>query len=279
MKKTMLIAFFALLIAAPLCMADTILLNDGQVLRGNIVSENADSVIIQTYRGNEETIGRNFIKGTARDENYNSYGRMTRRGIADGGQWNDDEWIFTFSVDFDGTHETSNGTLSVSGQPNKSINGSQHVDSGVTMGLQYVSYLDKHWGIGGGLDMQSLRSLSGGTGSFGFMPMYAIVKLRTTPGKNNTFEYLTGNLGYNFFSGDDNYAGSNGTLGGGLYWGVGAGINVRRIKIELLYTEDNGKAEDSGYQYDSATGRYDTYFSESGDIKYSKLGLNIGFSF
>ena len=195
-----------------------------------------------------------------------------------GGQWFSDEWIFQIGVDFDGTHEVSNGSLSVAGWPTQSTNSSQHVNSGMSIGWQYVSYLDKNFGIGGGVDIQSLRSLSDGSGSFGFTPIYGLIKARTNPGKRNSFEYLIGEIGYNFLDGDVNYAGRNGSLDGGLYFGVGAGVSINRVKVELLYTEDRGKVSDSGYMFNSATNTYN-YFTESGDIKYSKLGLNIGFIF
>ena len=268
----------AVFLVSRVCTADTVFLNDGQVLRGDIVSENADSIVIQAYRGNEETIGRNFVKGTVREENYDSYRRLMRKGYARGGQWYNDEWVFKLGVDLDGTHDVSNGNLSVAGSANKSINGSQHVNSSMSVGGEYVSYIDKNLGLGGGMDIQSFRSLSDGSGSFSFMPIYGLIKVRTNPGRNNSFEYLTGQIGYNFFDGDINYVGRDGSLDGGLYWGLGAGVSINRIRIELLYTENRGKAEDSGYLYDAAANKYN-YFSESGDIKYSKFGLNIGFIF
>lgn len=273
MKKIFVVCTVSLL--SSICMADMVFLNDGQVISGQIVSQGSDFVVIDAYNGNQETISTQYIKRIVK-ENERAY-KPRVRYIYDA-QPRDDEWIFKIGIDFNGRHDVSNSKLSVQGSPDSAFNNSQNVNSGISWGAEYVSYLSKRVGLGGGLVLQSTRGLSGNSGNFDFAPLYALVKVRTNPSEKNTYEYLIGQVGYNLFEGDANYAGDNASFNGGLYWGVGAGIVVNRIQIELLYTENRGSAQDSGYQYDPTTTNLN-YYSESGDVTYSKVGLSIGFLF
>jgi hypothetical protein len=247
-------------------MADTVYLKDGQVFNGDIISHDDQSVVIDTYGGDEEVIGRQFVDKIVWAGSYRSYRRKMRMGYMRGDEWINDEWIFKVGIDFNGTHEVTNGNPS-------SINGTQDVNSGMSFSGEYVTYDSKNLGFGGGLTIQSARGLAGTTGSFDFLPIYALVKLRTTPTARNSYKYLEAQLGYNFFGGDRDYAGDNGTLDGGVYYGVGAGIAFNRLQFELLYTVDHGTASDSGYDFNN------NFFSQSGDITYSKLGFSIGFQY
>jgi hypothetical protein len=275
MKKIVFIGIFCLM--SSLCWADSVHLKDGQVLRGNILSQDKDSVVIETYSGNTETIDKEYVSSIVKDQGYQGY-RRKRTGYVNAYPWNRDEWIFKLGIDFNGQHETSNSNLSIEGVGNSSVNGTQNVDSGMSFGGEYVSYVSKNVGFGGGLTTQFDRGLQGMPGNFSFMPFYGLIKVRTTPVGKNCYEYLIGQVGYNFFDGDMDYAGRNGSLDGGLYFGVGAGIAINRIQFELLYTQDNGSVSNYGYDYNSQTNQYN-YFTESGDIRYSKLGISVGFIF
>jgi len=275
MKKVFFV--FALLLSSSLCMADTVFLNDGQTLKGDIISESEEFVAIHVYNGSDETIDRKYIVRVKKDVNP-GYRQIIRNSPEVSSQLGDREFLFKLGLDFPGTHEVSNGNLYVDGFGNTSLNGSQNVNSGMNFGLEYISYINDNLGFGGGLDMQSFRSIPDVSGNFSFFPLYGLVKLRTTPDSMNIYEYLIGQLGYNFFSGDFDYRGRNGSLDGGLYLGLGAGVTINNIQIELLYTQDRGKASDFGYLYDDQADQFN-YFSESGDIEYSKLGLSIGFLF
>jgi hypothetical protein len=274
MWKTIFAA--VLLLLSSVAMADTIYLHDGQAFAGKIVAQNEDSIIIETYDGRSETIGRRFIERIERDGNRRT---AKRRGYRYSGsdEVGRNEWIFKLGLDFLGTHETSNSNLFIEGSGNGTIDGTQKTGAGLSFGSEYVGYVTDNLGLGGGLTLQSLRGLADGSGNFNFFPLYGMVKLRTTPARGNVYEYIVGQLGYNFFGGDYSYRGG-GTLDGGLYYGVGAGIMVHRIQLELLYSVDHGSAGNSGYIYDDQNQAYD-YFKESGDITYSKIGLNIGFLF
>lgn len=269
---------FAICLAGSLCWADTVYLNDGQVFRGQILSQEKGSLTIEAENGGREVIEMQYIRNIVRDEDYR-LSRMPMRLVYEKEpHWNVDEWIFKLGADLDGKHETSNSNIFIAGSGNTSVNGTQDVGSGMSFDTEYVAYISQNLGFGGGLTIQTDRGLSGVPGNFSFMPLYAIAKLRTKPSDNNYYNYLIGQFGYNFFSGDMDYAGKGSTLGGGLYFGLGAGISVNRIQIELLYTEDRGSISDSGYIYDDSTGNYN-YFTKSGNIKYAKLGINVGFLF
>jgi len=270
MKKLFIACGFLLISAA--CMADSVYLKDGQIFNGDIISHDDQSVIIDTYGGDEEVIGRQYVDKIVWNESYRNYRRKMRMGYMQGSDWMNDEWVFKIGVDFNGNHEVTNGTLNIQGSGTTSINGTQEVNSGMSFSLEYVSYDSKNLGFGGGFTTQSARGLADTTGSFDFLPLYALIKYRTTPTPRNRYEYLTAQLGYNFFGGDQDYAGTNGTLDGGLYYGVGAGIAVNKLQFELLYTVDRGNARDTGYINNN-------YFTESGDITYSKLGFSVGFLF
>lgn len=276
MKKTLLVCAVSLL--SSICMADTVYLNDGQVIRGEIISQDEQFIVVESNNGNQETISTHYVQRIVKDGNYRGYRRRRGETYDNYGPGNAEEWIFNLGVDFDGKHETTNGRLSVAGSADSSINGTQNVNSGLTFGGEYVSYVSNNVGLGGGMTIQSDRGLQDVTGNFSFVPLYGLVKVRTEPGRMNFYKYLVGQLGYNFFDGDIAYRGRNGTLDGGLYFGIGAGVVINRTQIELLYTEDRGRAKDSGYLYDSTANQYN-YFSESGDVRYSKLGLSIGFIF
>jgi hypothetical protein len=276
MRMLAIISLFC--VVSSVCWADIVYLKDGQVLRGDIVSQDRDSVVIETYGGTTETIDREYISSIAKDESYQSYRRKMRTGYMSGNQWYSDEWIFKIGFDFNGQHETSNSNLSIEGVGNSSVNGTQNVDSGMSFGGEYVSYISRNVGFGGGLTAQFDRALTDMPGNFSFTPIYGLVKVRTTPVGRNVYEYLIGQIGYNFFTGDIDYTGRNGSLDGGLYFGVGAGIAINRIQFELLYTQDNGSVSNFGYTFNPQTNQ-SNYFTESGDIRYSKLGITVGFIF
>jgi hypothetical protein len=272
------ICMCVLYLMSSVCMADSVYLKDGQVFRGDIVSQDNDTVVIETYGGNTESIDKVYVNTIIKDESYRKYRKKMRTGYLSGNQWVGDEWILKLGVDFRGKHETSSSKLSIEGVGDSSVDGTQDVTSGLSFGGEYVSFESKHVGFGGGITMQFARGLSDVSGNFSFTPLYGLIKVRTTPTNGNHYKYLIGQLGYNFFTGDIDYSGRHGSLDGGLYFGVGAGIALNRIQLELLYSEDRGRARDSGTLFDPGTG-VSNNFTEAGDIRYSKLGISIGFIF
>jgi hypothetical protein len=276
MKKTALLIYMWFLPAA--CLADTIYLNDGQVFVGDVIYQDQSTVTVESYNGDRENIDMRYVRSIARGDNYQAYRRKMRQGFERNGRWTGDELIFKLGVDFDGRHETSNSSLFIEGSGASSVDGTQNVNSGLLFGGEYVYYVTRNLGLGGGVVIGSVRGLSGVAGNFSFMPIYGLFKARLTPGRNNLYEYFIGQVGYNLFSGDHDYRGAGGSLDGGLYVGAGIGIAIGRIEIEALYSENRGKAKNSGFLTDPVTGAQ-LRFNESGDIKYSKMALNVGFIF
>jgi hypothetical protein len=101
--------------------------------------------------------------------------------------------------------------------------------------------------------------------------------LRTTPGRAGGYQYLLGQAGYNFFFGDNMYKGTNSELSGGIYYGVGAGLNLAGTQIELLYSVNQGSLRQRLYTYSPYYG-YSSY-DIKGNVKYPKLSLTLGFYF
>ncbi|MCF7919767.1 MAG: hypothetical protein K9N06_07635 [Candidatus Cloacimonetes bacterium] len=75
--------------------------------------------------------------------------------------------------------------------------------------------------------------------AFSFIPLYFLIQLGTNNPNNMNF-YGKAKIGYDLFSGNDDYAGS-GDLTGGLYTGFGAGIiSSKDLFLEVSYQTYNG---------------------------------------
>ena len=92
--------------------------------------------------------------------------------------------------------------------------------------------------------------------------MYAAIRAKFET--ENVAPYFIGQLGYNFFDGDDDYAGPI-ELDGGLYWGLGGGVIINKhFLIEVLYSVNNGTGKLYGIE---------------GDVEYSKVTIKLGYNF
>ena len=155
-------------------------------------------------------------------------------------------------IDFAGDHE-----VSVLG-----FTGSEDVDTGVSLSAEFFSKINNNFEIGGGITFQIPRSQKDFQGDFYFIPLYGAIRVRAETEKVDP--YFIGQLGYNFFDGDNDYAGVI-DLEGGLYYGLGGGIIINKhFLIELLYSVNNGSGQ---------------AFGISGDVEYSKVTLNFGYNF
>ena len=155
-------------------------------------------------------------------------------------------------IDFAGNHEVSALGLSAD----------TDVGSGIEFGGELYAQPNRNLDIGIGALYQLPREQSDFPGEFSFLPVYGVIRLKTDLQPVNP--YIIGQLGYGFFSGDDDYAGPF-ELSGGLYWGGGAGVIIKdRFIVEGIYTQNNGEAEWMGI---------------TGDIVYSKFTLNLGINF
>jgi hypothetical protein len=159
-------------------------------------------------------------------------------------------------VDLEGDHDVSGLGES----------GSADVDMGFSLSAEFFGSIGDNVDIGGGLTWQLPRSQKDFEGDFYFIPLYGMVRVQSSSAK--VAPYAVGQLGYNFFFGDDDYKGTGinaADLEGGLYYGIGGGIIINdKFQIEALYSVNNGSADILGYDF---------------DIEYSTISIIFGFIF
>ncbi len=152
-------------------------------------------------------------------------------------------------IDLSGDHDISNGTYSRS----------DSVDNAISLAAEYV-VIEENFGFGGGISLQNPRNPEGWAGDFYFTSIYGLVKIGSFSEEKSP--YFIGQLGYNIFSGDNDYA--TVSLEGGIYYGIGVGIiSSENFQIEALYSVNNGVAKSSS----------------DIDVKYTKLTISVGYNF
>ena len=162
-----------------------------------------------------------------------------------------------FGIDFGGTHEASGpgGTADA-----------DSVQTGFTIAGELFASVNKNVDLGGGILFQLPREIEfGGTGAgeFTFMPIYALIRVKSVSDK--IAPYGIGQLGWNLlFDGDSDYKGPF-SLSGGLYYGIGAGVLIKkRFAVEALYSVNKGEAD---------------YLGASADVTNTQFTLNFGINF
>jgi hypothetical protein len=122
------------------------------------------------------------------------------------------------------------------------------------------------YGVGAEYQVQREVDFPNGEGKMGFIPIYGVLRFQVPVQVNFTPE-LIANAGYNLFTGDDDYKG-DAKLTGGLYWGIGAGVNVQNFIIQLMYKTNYGKIEQEilGSTFE-------------GDITNTQINLTVGMRF
>jgi len=164
----------------------------------------------------------------------------------------DDIGTVKIGLDMQGEH-----VVSIQG-----VSATENVDTGLSLTLEYGNQINENMLIGCGITSQLPRAQERFAGDFSFLPIYGLVKVGA--GSSDISPYFIGQLGYNFFMGDDLYKGT-GVLEGGMYYGFGGGIIFQKgPQVELLYSVNNGSVEWIGYEY---------------DIEYSKVTLSFGYNF
>jgi hypothetical protein len=135
------------------------------------------------------------------------------------------------------------------------LGASGSTDGGFSLGFEYTSEMDDNLMVGGGLEYQLPRKSN--VINIGAIPLYGLVQY-----KFDQF-YAIGRLGYNLFTYDP--APSSGSVGGGIYYGVGAGYSINeKMVLEAVYGISTMSFSESGI---TITGTY------------SKLGLSFGYKF
>jgi hypothetical protein len=139
---------------------------------------------------------------------------------------------------------------------------SYDVDTGFSLSGEVFGKIGNNFDVGAGITIQIPRSVEDFEGDFMFIPVYGMIRARIET--ENVAPYFIGQLGYNFFLADDDYKGAA-DLTGGLYYGLGLGIIIKKhFLIEALYSVNNGTYELSSNEL---------------DIENSQVTLNFGYNF
>ncbi len=148
--------------------------------------------------------------------------------------------------------------------------GSPNVKSGVSLSIEYAYLLNEMFELGAGVTYQLPRSLKKPYNGedFNFIPIYSLAKINYSF-NDDISSYLVGQLGYNFFDGNDKYKddgdGGKVSLKGGIYYGIGVGVVFqKKYQAELLYSMNNGEVSIENIDL---------------DVEYSKIGLSFGYKF
>lgn len=240
MNSKIFLGLMILSLAAASSFGATIFLDTGERITGEIVQETGDFI---TFRSNnvDNQFNKKFIKRIFRDNAV----------INDNDSSNDREFCLKAGIDFPGQHTESDDTFSTTFD----------VASGISIAGEYTRYMSPtNIGVGYGTAYEIHRKLQDFSAQIGFLPVYAILKLRTTPNADNEFVYFMSQLGYNAFLGNDAYK-VGGVLGGGLYYGVGFGVDLPLISYNLLYSSNSGTYTVNGF---------------STNIIYSKVSFIVG---
>jgi hypothetical protein len=97
----------------------------------------------------------------------------------------------------------------------------------------------------------------------GFIPIYLVGRYQFTVPVAFQPEVVA-QAGYNILTGNDNYE-ADGTLSGGIYWGVGAGVTIQeKYLIQLMYKTNYGQWEWMGAEM---------------DITNSQINIGLGYRF
>jgi hypothetical protein len=311
MKKIVLYLFL-LGCATPL-LADTVYMDNGEIIEGTLVSRSEEMITIQTQNGREE-INKRFVKritssalkpSTTAQEQENQIKEspitnpvpeaqpIQTKQYNEDQYWIDDnsqkqvtnisvkkisktmiENILKLSVDFAGKHHVAS-SISV-GNVSDTGSATEDTTQALTLTGETVGYLDDNVGLGLGISYQIPRKMTNYEGQFNFMPFYGLLKIRSKPVTGRTYFYGVGQLGYNLFYGDESYKGASATLSGGLYYGLGIGWIIENLNIEFLYSVNHGSLKDSGYLYYNGSYYYTTLKS---DIDYSQINMKVGVNF
>jgi hypothetical protein len=134
------------------------------------------------------------------------------------------------------------------------------VEQSYSAAVEFTKPVVKFLHLGAGVEGQLPRSTEGGTGTFFFIPVYAVGRAQIPLGMFTP--YATARVGYNFFFGDDAYKGAGGKLKGGINYGFGAGVVLFKFLLaEGSYSVYNGVHEWLGSDFDTT---YSTFSLKAG---------------
>jgi hypothetical protein len=280
-KTLLFILSFSMLFAVNVH-ADSFYLKDGKIVRGTIIKE--DNKMYLLDMGNTwEEVDKNTVKFIKKDDQQHvkpsvvtptthkeekSAPAVPVNNLTEIGKW---ETILKIAADVEGKHKFSNVQVTGTGMVDQE---SSKIGTGKTLTVEEVYYLGPRTGIGAGISYQMTHQEPTTQGHFSFIPIYGLLRMRLTPINDNQYAFATAQLGYNYFTADQKYAGAGKyVMTNGVYAGLGAGYVFGRMQVEALYTLDRGKIKSDGYDVNN-----DPY-SISADSSYSKISLSIGVLF
>ncbi len=275
--KTVVLLLPIMLLFAVNGHADSVYLKDGKIAHGIITEETTTTILLESNDAWQkiDKSAIEFIRKGERPAIEPSGVRVIATGEGTAGQqrtrWGTLETVLKLGADVGGRNAYSN--VKVTGA--HAFNGAgSSVGAGASLTAEEILYVLPTIGIGGGISYQTPRKVSDSGGKFSFIPIYALLRVRTTPSAANRYAYATAQFGYNYFIADQSYVGAgNYSMTNGSYAGVGGGYVFGRMQAELLYTIDRGRM--SGSDYDAVNGAY----SISADTSYSKISLSLGYLF
>lgn len=277
--KTLLLLLTSLVLFAASAQAESIYLKDGKIVRGKITEEDDKTILLET-NGTWQKIDKSTIEFVKKDDRQQGEPSGTTTGDTkqvsaptgkNGAEIRKWETVLKIAADVAGRNSFTN--VKVSGT-NTIHKGSSTIDPGVTLTAEEIYYVRPAIGIGAGISYQTTREEPASDGQFNFIPIYGLVRVRSTPTSENSYSFVTAQLGYNYFVADHKYAGAgNFEMSNGAYAGLGAGYVFGRMQVEALYTVDQGRL--SGNDNDPSGAHY----SISADANYSKISLSLGVLF
>ena len=134
---------------------------------------------------------------------------------------------------------------------------------GINLAGEYLYSVQEIMKVGGGVEFlipRKIDSIGMGDAKISYIPIYLTAEI--TPIEHMRELYFKGNLGYNALVNIDATGGSAIEEKGGVYFALGAGYDFKSgLMLEALYSFYYGSIENGP------------------DIKYTKLGLNVGYKF
>ncbi len=252
MMKTLLLLLSSLILLAASAHGESIYLKDGKIVQGTVIEEDDKTILLETHE--TRRIDKSDIESVKNDAEIKKW-----------------ETVLKLAADVAGRNSFSN--VKVSGT-NTLHPGDSTIDPGISLAAEEIYYVRPTIGLGGGISYQATRQEPVSGGQFNFIPIYGLVRVRSTPSRVNSYSYATAQFGYNYFVADHKYAGAgNYEMTNGTYAGLGGGYVFGRTQVEVLYTVDQGRL--TGNDYDPQNSRY----SISADATYRKISLSLGFIF
>jgi sRNA-binding regulator protein Hfq len=264
--KTILLFLSLLLVFGASAYAESVYLKDGTVLRGTITEEDDKTILLET-NDTWRKIDKSTVEFIRKDDRpWRAQPEATKKEIE--GSW---QTVVKIAADVAGRHAYSN--VKIDGNPDVPHRGSSSIGTGISLTAEEFHAVSPTVALGAGISYQTARKEPTSGGEFSFVPIYGLLRVRSTPTGDDRYTYAIAQFGYNYFIADGVYVGAGYyTMTNGAYAGLGVGRVFGNMQVEALYTIDQGKM--SGHDVSSGTP-----YSVSADATYRKLSLSIGYLF